>query len=688
MASLFETDIKNLKGVGNKTALLFENMNIKTIGDLIKFYPRSYDEWSEPVNPEEACIKKGSCIKIKITRKYLPIKLKEGKVLYKLLALSEDLKVIDIIFFNSKYLADKLKVGKKYLIKGNLSKRLDKYEIVAPKIKEPEDSLNIYPIYSPTRGITSGKIALLVKNALSLVRDSIYDSLPSEILNNYQLCSLACAYENIHFPKDKTFLKLARNRIIFEEFFLYHLSVKSIKGSAREKTNINISKDFSEEFYSFLPFKVTPAQRRVIRECMEDMSLSGLSMNRLLQGDVGSGKTVIASALAYSTAKNGYQAVLMAPTELLARQHYETLCGFLSCSDLNLELIHGSMKNREKKKAQENIAEGKSNIIVGTHALFSEKTLFKNLGLIVTDEQHRFGVKQRGKLVNKGNHPHVLVMSATPIPRSLALIMYGDLDVSILDQVLPGRQKIETHHIPTSKRLRMFSFLKELINSGGQIYIVCASIEEGQGNILDIEAYRKMLLSEGFSANLLEVLHGKMSPLEKQRAMQSFIEGSIKILLSTTVIEVGIDVPNANAIVIENAERFGISQLHQLRGRVGRGNKKSYCILVSDSCSKDSVRRFSAMVNSTDGFFLSEEDLKIRGPGDFFGSNQHGVPNISIPTTYEDISIIYKAQCSANEVIKSGKLMSDLKFKSVRDKLDSLKFSDAALGFETNKVVF
>ncbi len=684
MASLFKTDIKKLKGVGPKSSEFLKKLGVGTVGNLIKFFPRAYEDWTVIQSLAAAKGRKDQCLKLKILSEVKSLRLKSGKFLYKLEA-TDGQSFADIIFFNSKYSAESLVKGNEYLIRGNVTGNLLKFEIIAPKIKKIDDDLKLYPVYRQTKGISSSKIMSLVKNALELLPSYIPETLPIWILNNNNLCSLDFALKNIHFPKDRQSLSTARRRIIFEELFLYQLSMSFIKKQARQKTQITVLKDYSKEFCESLPFKVTKSQKNVIEECINDIKESGFSMNRLLQGDVGSGKTVIAAALAYTMAKNGYQAAVMAPTEILAIQHYETFCKFFSDFGISVKLLYGSMKAKEKKFAQSDIELGSAQVVIGTHSLISDNVIFKNLGLIVTDEQHRFGVNQRANLVNKGNAPHVLVMSATPIPRTLAMILYGDLDISVLNETLPGRQKIDTFQVDESKRHRAWAFLRKITDEGGQGYVVCASIEENENEIADVKSYKDKMIKYGFENTEIEILHGKMSSSEKDDIMKRFINGDIKILVSTTVIEVGIDVPNARLIIIENAERFGISQLHQLRGRVGRSNQKSYCILISNSKSRDALRRFSAMTSSGDGFYLSEEDLKIRGPGDFFGVNQHGVPNISVPMSYEDIGLIKQAQKAAAELVTRDPNLSDPELKFIKHKIDKI-FS--AKNQETGQIVF
>ncbi len=673
MASLFKTDIKNLKGVGPKSAELLRAMGVNTIGNLIEFFPRTYEDWTLVQSLASAKGRKDQCVKLKILSDVKSVRLRSGKFLYKLEA-TDGQNFADIVFFNSKYTAENLVKGNEYFFRGNVTGNLIKFEMISPKIKKINDDLKLCPVYRQTKGISSSKIKSLVENAAELLPACISETLPIGILKDNNLCSLDFALKNIHFPKDHQALNTARRRIIFEELFIYQLSMCFVKKQARPKTQIKISKDHSKEFCESLPFKITKSQESVISECMYDIKESGLSMNRLLQGDVGSGKTVIAATLAYNMVKSGYQVAVMAPTEILAIQHYETFSKFFEHFGIKVQLLYGSMKAKEKEHVKNDIELAAAKIVIGTHSLISDNVVFKNLGLIVTDEQHRFGVKQRSSLVNKGNTPHVLVMSATPIPRTLAMILYGDLDISTLSETLPGRQKIDTFQVDESKRHRAWAFLRKIIDEGGQGYVVCASIEENENEIADVKTYKDKMLNYGFKNDEVEILHGKMNSTEKDNIMKRFINGDIKTLISTTVIEVGIDVPNARLIIIENAERFGISQLHQLRGRVGRSDQKSYCILISNSKSRDAMRRFNAMTSSGDGFYLSEEDLKIRGPGDFFGVNQHGVPNISIPMGYEDIGLMKQAQKAATELVNRDPDFSEPDLKFIQHKINKIFF--------------
>lgn len=668
MASLFKVGINKLKGVGAKSAEYLAKLGIFSVGDLINFYPRTYEDWSSSASFSQACGKKDQCLRVQVVRESVAQRIRGGKMLYKV-EVTDGTNVGEAVFFNNRFTPQSMKQGNFYILRGTVKNSGRKYEIISPKVKDVGGENSIFPVYSQTSGITSNKIANFVRVALDMLPEHVTETLPRWILDKYNLCSYDFALKNIHFPKNKDDLREARNRLVFDEFFIYQLGLGFIKRRSRIPTDIHIQDNNVEEFYKLLPFELTNAQKRSVNECANDIVSGKYAMNRLLQGDVGSGKTAVAAAVSYLVAKNGYQVAVMAPTEILASQHYNTFCKFFKDTGLKICLVCGSLRAKEKKRIQQEIEWGFYDIIIGTHALISEKTVFKNLGLVVTDEQHRFGVNQRSALINKGLFPHTLVMSATPIPRTLALIVYGDLDISVLDEPLPGRQKIDTFRIDESKRIRALNFIKNIVGEGGQAYIVCAGIEENENDIVDVETYYEKMLKEIFDERYVGVLHGKMNPNEKDEIMAKFVCGELKVLISTTVIEVGVDVANARVIMIENAERFGISQLHQLRGRVGRSDKKSYCILVSNSKSRDSNQRFNAMTSSNDGFYLSEEDLKLRGPGDFFGTNQHGVPNIGIPTRYEDVYLVKKAQNAAVELVNGGIDLNLPEFKFIKNKL-------------------
>ncbi|MDF2567873.1 MAG: ATP-dependent helicase RecG, partial [Oscillospiraceae bacterium] len=487
-------------------------------------------------------------------------------------------------------------------------------------------------------------------SALELIKDDLFDPLPGEITERYGLCHIGYALQNIHFPKDKNALEIAKKRLVFEELLTLQLGLLKLRSRNRKSSSVMIlDKDISA-FLEALPYELTSAQKRAIDEALSDMK-EQTPMNRLVQGDVGSGKTMIAAALCYACTKNGFQTALMAPTEILAEQHFHTLNKILSPLGIRICLLTGSLTPKQKTLLKSDIAEGQYDLVIGTHALVQDSTVFHSLGLVVTDEQHRFGVEQRSRLAQKGDNPHILIMSATPIPRTLALIIYGDLDVSVVDEMPIGRKPIETYCIDSRKRARAFGFIKEHIDEGRQAYIVCPLIEDTESELNAVTTYAQKLSKEDFVGYSVGLLHGRLKAQQKEQIMRDFSDNKISLLVSTTVIEVGVDVPNAVIMLIENAERFGLSQLHQLRGRVGRGEHQSYCILVSDHKGDETATRLKVMCKTSDGFKISEEDLKLRGPGDFFGERQHGLPALKIANMAENMEVLKHTQNLAKEIM-------------------------------------
>ncbi len=484
-----------------------------------------------------------------------------------------------------------------------------------------------------------------------MLPEKIKDTIPEDVRNRYNLIGLKDALLKIHFPETSEDIAASRRRLIFEELLVLVLGLSSIKSMPSKLSSVNIETDYTDDFLKLLPFKLTNAQYSAIKDCMNDMINNTKAMNRLVQGDVGSGKTMVAAAVAYSCIKNGYQAAMMAPTEILAQQHFQTFDNLFKDTDVKIKLLTGSMTAKQKRLVLLDLSDGEIDFIVGTHSLISENVAFKNLGVVVTDEQHRFGVRQRSDLLEKGQNPHLLVMSATPIPRTLALMIYGDLDISVINELPPGRQIVDTFLIDDSKRMRVYNFLKKNINEGRQCYIVCPAVENSETGLIGVEEYAEEIQKTVFRDYSVAVLHGKMKSADKDEIMNKFIDGEINILVSTTVIEVGVNVPNSTIMMIENAERFGLSQLHQLRGRVGRGEYKSYCILVSNAGGEEARRRLRALCSTNDGFKIADEDLKLRGPGDFFGSRQHGLPELKIADLAENVSILQDAQSAAKEIM-------------------------------------
>ena len=642
------TNIQYLKGVGEKRAKILNKLGIFTVGDLLRFYPRDYMDWSKISSIAAAPFDTNCCVRAIVNHKPSGAKIRKGMTIYKTVATDGE-SLMNITIFNNKYAAESLEAGKEYLFYGKVGGNFYRREMSSPLIAPVETGIRIHPIYHQSAGINSKAIEKLVRQAYSQKNDYFIDCIPQSLRDKLCLMEINKAIYELHFPTNEDTVSEARRRLIFEELFIFQLGLMKLKGNRKESTPVRISEDFTDEFVKSLPFTLTGAQKRAVSDSISQMT-SNFTMNRLLQGDVGSGKTAVAAALIYTVAKNGYQSAFMAPTEILAQQHYKTCLKFFENTDINVALLTGSVTAAKKREIKAQIKSGEVTLIVGTHALIQDDVEFNKLGLVITDEQHRFGVKHRGALSNKGNRPHTLVMSATPIPRTLALMLYGDLDVSILDELPPGRQPIETYAIDTAKRHRAFNYVKKHLDEGRQGYIVCPLVEEGESDLAAAQEYSENISKGFFSDYTVGLLHGKMKPKDKEDVMARFVSGEIKLLVSTTVIEVGVDVPNSVIMVIENAERFGLSQLHQLRGRIGRGQHKSTCILITDAQNEATQRRMKVMTSTTDGFKIADEDLKMRGPGDFFGSRQHGLPEMKI-AMLTDTAILNEANHFARELI-------------------------------------
>lgn len=642
-------NIQFIKGVGEKRAKLFNKLGVFTVADLLRYYPRKYQDWSKTVSVLEAPA--DTVVTIRATM-ITPVKeslIRKGLTLYKC-NFTDGQNVIHVTLFNNKYLAKSLRTFDEYILYGKLEKSFTQASMSAPQIEKAESAVGIHPIYSATENLNSRAIAKVVKAALALA-PPFEDTLTEEIRRRYHLCPLDFAMRQIHFPDSEESIQTARRRLIFEELLTLQLGLLKLREKKHIKNELALQKDDTGEFYQLLPFTPTQAQQRAVADCVADMQ-SGEVMNRLIQGDVGSGKTAVAAAVMYAAIKNGYQAAMMAPTEILANQHYESLRKLLEPAHVKVALLTGSTKAVEKRRIKEALINGDIDLAVGTHALIQNDVEFKNLALVVTDEQHRFGVEQRASLAMKGANPHMLVMSATPIPRTLGLIIYGDLNISVLDELPAGRQAIRTDVVDTSYHERIYRFIKKAVEEGRQAYIVCSLVDENETELISATEYFEQLQEKAFKGYRLGLLHGKMKPKEKERVMADFAAGNLQVLVATTVVEVGVDVPNATIMLIENAERFGLSQLHQLRGRVGRGSEKSYCILVSDSESDSAKERLQVMKSTGDGFKIADYDLKTRGPGDFFGKRQHGLPKLAIADMLEDMETLQECQQCAREMLK------------------------------------
>lgn len=663
------TDIRFLKGVGEKRAELLQKKGIDTVGALLRFYPRAYLDWQN-ITPVSECPEgENVCVRAEITSPVKTVNIRRGMTLYKFAA-ADDSGVIEVTLFNRKYLAENLRQGRSYLFYGKLGYGITLRQMSSPEIM-PAEYMGIEPVYAATEGLSSKTIEKIMKNAL-VYADGMAEVIPQGIREKNGLCDFKTALKSIHFPLERQVLESAKRRLVFEELFVLQTGLLFLKRRRRALAGCTVKNNLLEEFKRTLSFKLTGAQERVINECLTDM-MSPRPMNRLIQGDVGSGKTAIAAALMYISAGNGFQSALMAPTELLAEQHFKTLCKITENSGIKCALLTGSLTKKQKDEVKAGLKSGEIKVAVGTHALLTDDVEFENLGLVVTDEQHRFGVGQRGRLSSKGNNPHTLVMSATPIPRTLGLIIYGDLDISIIDEYPAGRQKIATYCVDSSYNARVYNYIKKFIAEGRQAYIVCPLVDENEAlGIKSASEYYKELSENQFKGYTVGLLHGKMKPKDKENVMRRFAAGEIQLLISTTVIEVGIDVPNAALMVIENAERFGLSQLHQLRGRIGRGEYSSACILISDVKSGDTKRRLDVIKNNTDGFKIADEDLKLRGPGDFLGSRQHGLPDMKIADIFADRETLHLAGKEAEELIKRDPTLHDPENAGLRDEIAAL----------------
>lgn len=641
-----DASVQRLKGVGEKYASLLAKLGIHTVGDLLAHYPRHYEDWSTVVPIAEAPVGESCCVCGTALSAPVERRVRKGLSLFTF-SVADATAVLRVTLFNNRYAAQSVRAGERYLLFGTVTGGRHP-EMSSPLIESAETGARLRPIYPLTAGLTSRYLEKITATALSEA-DSALDReiLPDSLRQEHKLCTYRYAVQNVHFPTDHEALETARHRLVFEELLLLQLGLLGIKGRSLTETAVQIRRDYTAELCSTLPFTLTGAQQRAVTDCVRDMSRA-VPMNRLLQGDVGSGKTAVAACVAYTAIRNGWQCVMMAPTEILARQHQASLQKLFSGSpDIHVGLLTGSLTKAQKHEVLEQVHSGACQFLVGTHAVLSDDLQFSALGLVITDEQHRFGVRQRASLAAKGRHPHLLVMSATPIPRTLALMLYGDLEVSVLNELPPGRTPIATYAVNTSKRERAYGYVRRFLDEGRQAYVVCPLVEEGETDLVSAEAYARDLSNGPFRGYSVGLLHGKMKPIDKDRVMRDFAEGRLSLLVSTTVVEVGMDVPNAVLMVVENAERFGLAQLHQLRGRVGRGQYASTCILISDAQNPEALRRLKVMCETTDGFKIADADLQLRGPGDFFGDRQHGLPELKIADLLHDMTVLHEAQEAA-----------------------------------------
>lgn len=652
-----DTPVRYLKGVGPKTAERFEKLGILTLSDLLCHYPRRYLDFSKPYSIAEAPADTECVVKAEVFAKPGGRILPGGRRMERITA-GDDVSSLEITWFNNPYAAQKLELGQEYYFQGIVTGGMLRRQMVNPQVRTDAQvkSSPFEAVYPQTEGLTSSAIAKCVRQLLPHA-ELLPDPLPSEMLKKYRLLSKADAVRAIHCPATEEEAFAARRRLIYEELLVLQLGIGRMKNHGAASTGAPMKKADASPFWESLPFSPTGAQRRAVEEILTDMS-DETSMNRLLQGDVGSGKTLVAAAAIWACIRAGYQAALLAPTEILASQHAENLNRLLSPFGMRVALLTGGMKAAARRTTLAAIRDDEADLIVGTHAILSEGVEFARLGLAVVDEQHRFGVRQRGLLAEKAANPHLLVMSATPIPRTLGLLMYGDLDISILDELPPGRKPVKTRCITGKKRADLYGFLDREIDSGRQVYIVCPAIEDAGGSGLNaVKSYYEDIAKAYLPDRRVGLMHGKLKPKEKAEVMDDFKSGRLDALVSTTVIEVGVDVPNATVMVIENAERYGLSALHQLRGRVGRGAAESWCFLVSDNASESVQKRLKFLCSTSDGFAVAQYDLETRGPGDFFGSRQHGLPTLQIADLMNDTRTLHAAQSEAVALLAEDPLL-------------------------------
>ena len=652
-----DTPVRYLKGVGPKTAERFEKLGILTLSDLLCHYPRRYLDFSKPYSIAEAPADTECVVKAEVFAKPGGRILPGGRRMERITA-GDDVSSLEITWFNNPYAAQKLELGQEYYFQGIVTGGMLRRQMVNPQVRTDAQvkSSPFEAVYPQTEGLTSSAIAKCVRQLLPHA-ELLPDPLPSEMLKKYRLLSKADAVRAIHCPATEEEAFAARRRLIYEELLVLQLGIGRMKNHGAAATGAPMKKADASPFWESLSFSPTGAQRRAVEEILTDMS-GETSMNRLLQGDVGSGKPLVAAAAIWACIRAGYQAALLAPTEILASQHAENLNRLLSPFGMRVALLTGGMKAAARRTTLAAIRDDEADLIVGTHAILSEGVEFARLGLAVVDEQHRFGVRQRGLLAEKAANPHLLVMSATPIPRTLGLLMYGDLDISILDELPPGRKPVKTRCITGKKRADLYGFLDREIDSGRQVYIVCPAIEDAGGSGLNaVKSYYEDIAKAYLPDRRVGLMHGKLKPKEKAEVMDDFKSGRLDALVSTTVIEVGVDVPNATVMVIENAERYGLSALHQLRGRVGRGAAESWCFLVSDNASESVQKRLKFLCSTSDGFAVAQYDLETRGPGDFFGSRQHGLPTLQIADLMNDTRTLHAAQSEAVALLAEDPLL-------------------------------
>lgn len=684
--AFLDQPLKYLKGVGENRARLFAKLGLYSVGDIVHYFPRGYEDRSlfkaigEALDGETVSIKAYFASQINESRPRGNLSLLKTLV-------TDGISYMNVTWFNQRYIKQNINPACEYVFFGTVKRAGSRVEMTNPVIELSENSGRltgcIVPVYPLTNGITQNILRKIIRSALNVLQGKLEDILPPDLRNTFKLAEVSYSFEQIHFPTSLENMEFARRRLVFEELLLLQLGLSEIKGSNSGEKGFRFSTVDVKPLLDDLPFKLTSAQEKVLLEIKEDMT-SEKRMNRLVQGDVGSGKTIVAVLAIYIAVKSGYQSVFMVPTEILAEQHFSGVAPLLGKFGIKTGLLTGGMKKREKEKIKQEAEAGDIDVVIGTHAVLEDNILFQKLGLVVTDEQHRFGVRQRARLSNKGDNPDLLVMTATPIPRTLSLVLYGDLDVSVIDSMPPGRKPIETYSVDEGMRDRIYRFIRKQVGEGRQVYIVCPLVDESE----TIEAESATALAERIRDDILKdlrvgLIHGKLKSAEKDDAMRSFAHGDLDVLVSTTVIEVGVNVPNASVMVIENAERFGLAQLHQLRGRVGRGEYQSYCILFNQSRNPVAGRRMEIMAKSNDGFVIAEKDLELRGPGDVFGVRQHGLPEFRIANLYRDMDILKNVQSAVKNIIKDSLLEKDVAYEHLSDRVKKV-FKEKLLDLSMN----
>lgn len=678
MATNLFSEIEYLKGVGKVRGEKYRKLGITSPYELIYHIPRAYLDFRVHVPIQQAVIGEYNVLKLTVVQKNRPVRIKGGLVICHAVA-TDGIDSIVIVIYNNVYGFQALREGQTYYMYGKVTGSMLRREISAPVFIKAEEQVLIQPVYKLTQGLSVNMVRTNMRQALDIMAQFPFETLPKEILSRYQLQPLMWSLENIHFPAGDKAAEEARRRLAFEELLKLQLGMNLLKLRRRKTTSFAMDSSVSiDDFMQKLPFEFTEGQAQAVSEITADMCNSE-PMNRLLQGDVGSGKTAVAAAACCFAAKNGVQSALMAPTEILASQHFLTLSELLEPLGISVCLLTGSSTAKKKSTIRAQLAAGEIDVIVGTHAIIQKDVEYKSLGLVITDEQHRFGVSQRAALAEKGEAPHRLVMSATPIPRTLALMIYGDLDISVITQLPKGRQPVRTYAVTGKKRAGAFGFVRERLDEGRQAYVVCPMIEDSESDLFAVKTYAENAAKGTLKGYTTALLHGKMRAAEKEKVMEKFRAGEIQALICTTVVEVGVDVPNAAVMVIENAERFGLSQLHQLRGRVGRGEYESACILITDNKNEDCLKRMKIISSTTDGFKIAEEDLKMRGPGDFFGSAQHGLPPLKIADVACSMELSGMAQECARQLLADDPDLSKPQHRSL--KMDTMKlFSKDIIG--------